>query len=103
MAAKEGRRPSGALGGQTTKIHALTYVLGRPVALKLSGGDTVDIRIADASLVRCGPVKCLIADRSHDANACARPSAQPDACRSSPGYRNRKTPTGHDRRRYRNR
>jgi hypothetical protein len=34
-------------GGRTTKIHAICDLLGRPVALKLTPGNTSDIRAAD--------------------------------------------------------
>ena len=37
-------------GGQTTKIHVLTDVIGRPFAFKLTGGNAADSPIAPALL-----------------------------------------------------
>jgi len=90
-------------GGQTTKIHALTDVLGRPVALELSPGNTADIRMADALLARCGPAKRLIADRGYDANALRRTLREAGTVPIIPGRRNRKKPVRHDQSRYRDR
>jgi len=90
-------------GGQTTKIPALTDVLGRLVALELSPGNVADIHMADTLFARCGPVKRLIADRGYDANALRRKLPQAGTIPIIPGRKNRKTPIRHDRRGYRDR
>jgi len=46
-------------GGQTTKIHVLTDVLGRPAVIRLTPGNVSDIRVADALLEAAGPVRRL--------------------------------------------
>ncbi len=70
---------------------------------ELAGGNTADIRMADALLARCGPMKRLIADRGYDANALRKTLREAGCVPIIPGRRNRKTPIRHDRRRYRDR
>src|SRR6266498_417958 len=70
-------------GGQTTKIHVLTDVLGRPAVIRLTPGNVSDIRIADDLIEAAGPVRHLIADRGYDANRpCATPFGQREQYRS---------------------
>jgi transposase len=44
-------------GGQTTKIHVLTDVLGRPAVIRLTPGNVSDIRVADDLIEAAGPVR----------------------------------------------
>lgn len=39
-------------GGWTTKVHALTHVVGRPYALMLTPGNVSDVKAAPALLER---------------------------------------------------
>ncbi len=55
-------------GGRTTKIHAVCDLLGRPLALALTPGNTSDIKVASALIAAAGRLKRLIADRGYDAN-----------------------------------
>ena len=55
-------------GGRTTKIHALVDVLGRPLRLALTPGNTSDIKGADLLIGEAVGMKRLIADRGYDAN-----------------------------------
>jgi transposase len=56
-------------GGQTTKIHVLTDMLGRPAVIRLTPGNVSDIRVADELIEAAGPIRRLIADRGYDANS----------------------------------
>ena len=56
-------------GGRTTKIHALTDALGRPIAFLLTGGNVADC-VAGAELLDQLPAcKVLHADKGYDSNA----------------------------------
>ena len=74
------RRKRGALrqaigrsrGGQTTKVHALTDVIGRPYALMLTPGNVADVKAAPALLERAGRMRYLLADKGYDADALRR-------------------------------
>jgi len=90
-------------GGQTTKIHVLTDVLGRPAVIRLTPGNVSDIRVADALLEAAGPVRRLIADRGYDANSLRRTLRSVGTIPVIPGRRSRKRPIRHDKRRYRDR
>jgi transposase len=54
-------------GGRTTKIHALTDDLGRPVAFVLTPGNAHDLVGAGALLAIRRPTRRLLADRAYDA------------------------------------
>jgi transposase len=88
-------------GGQTTKIHVLTDVLGRPAIIRLTPGNVSDIRIADELIEAAGPVRRVIADRGYDANHFTLRSV--GTVPIIPGRRLRKRPIRHDERRYRDR
>lgn len=67
----KGRRKSAigiSRGGRTTKIPALVDVIGRPLRLVLTPGNTSDIRGADLLIADAGRMKRMIADRGYDAN-----------------------------------
>jgi transposase len=55
-------------GGRTTKIHALIDLAGRPLALRLSGGNIADITIAAPLLCQTAPSAWLIGDKGYDAD-----------------------------------
>jgi len=59
-------------GGQTTKIHAVTDLLGRPAILRLTAGNVADLTMAGPLMDRAGRVRCLIADKGYDADALRR-------------------------------
>jgi transposase len=54
-------------GGQTTKIHALTDDLGRPVAFLITPGNTHDLVAAHGLLAMVRAPRRLLADRAYDA------------------------------------
>ena len=56
-------------GGQTTKIHALTDKIGRPVALLITPGNTHDLVGARELIAMVPSPKRLLADRAYDANS----------------------------------
>ena len=55
-------------GGRTTKIRALVDVLGRPLRLVLTPGNTSDVKGADLLINETVGMKRVIADRGYDAN-----------------------------------
>ncbi|WP_244475822.1 transposase, partial [Methylobacterium sp. Leaf93] len=56
-------------GGRTTKIHALTDVLGRPGVLLLTSGNASDVRTAPDVLAEApGRIRRLTADKGYDAD-----------------------------------
>ena len=64
-------------GGRTTKIHALVDVLGRPLRLALTPGNTSDIKGADLLVGATAGMKRVIADRGYDANRLQPEAAHP--------------------------
>jgi transposase len=70
MAIKWGKTHAISLsrGGQTTKIHILTDILGRLAVIRLTPGNVSDIRIADKLIEVAGPVRRLIVDCGYDVN-----------------------------------
>lgn len=90
-------------GGRTTKIHALVDVLGRPLRLALTPGNTSDIRGADLLVGATAGMKRLIADRGYDANRLRSKLRDQGTTPIIPGRRNRKRPIQYDERRYRDR
>ncbi|MGU3408379.1 transposase [Methylobacterium brachiatum] len=56
-------------GGRTTKIHALTHVLGQPDVLLLTPGNAAEIFTAPAVLAEApGRIRRLAADKGYDAD-----------------------------------
>ncbi|WP_417398492.1 IS5 family transposase [Glycocaulis abyssi] len=90
-------------GGQTTKLHALTDVVGRPFALTLTAGNAADITVAPALLARAERVKYLIADKGYDGDGLRSTIRQAGAVPVIPGRANRKRKVRLDARRYRDR
>jgi len=63
-------------GGQTTKIHAVTDLLGHPAILRLTAGNVADVSMAGPLMDAAGQVRCLIADKGYDANALSKTPAR---------------------------
>ncbi|MGY3371804.1 transposase [Bradyrhizobium sp. GM2.4] len=53
-------------GGRTTKIHALSDPLGRPVVLHLTPGQNADISAAPDVLALAPPTSALLGDKAYD-------------------------------------
>jgi len=90
-------------GGRTTKIHALVDVLGRPLRLALTPGNTSDIKGVDLLIDATIGMKRVIADRGYDANRLRATLRDQGTIPVIPGRRNRKRPIQYDERRYRDR
>ena len=91
-------------GGQTTKIHVLTDVLGRPAVIHLTPGNASDVTAApDVLAAAPGRLHRLVADRGYDANALRRGLRAKGTKPVIPGRRCRKRAIRHDKRRYRDR
>ncbi len=90
-------------GGWTTKVHALTDILGRPYALMLTGGNVSDIKAAPALLERAGRMRYLLGDKGYDADRLRRSLRENGAVPVIPGRRNRKRAIRYDKNRYRSR
>ena len=56
-------------GGQTTKIHALTDDIGRPLAFLITPGNTHDLVGARGLIGMVGNPRRLLADRAYDAKS----------------------------------
>ncbi|MBP0446824.1 IS5 family transposase [Roseomonas sp. SSH11] len=102
-----GQRPQAigpSRGGQTTKIHVLTDVLGRPAVIHLTPGNASDVTAApDVLAATPGHLRRLVADRGYDADALRRDLRAMGTKPVIPGRRCRKRPIRHDKRRYRDR
>ena len=90
-------------GGQTTKIHALTDVVGRPYAITLTPGNVADVSAAPALLERAAGARYILADKGYDADALRRTIRGVGAVPVIPGRRTRTTPIRYDRARYKDR
>jgi len=55
-------------GGQTTKIHALSDTLGRPIVLKVTAGNVSDITMAEALLAEVDDCRYVLADKGYDSD-----------------------------------
>lgn len=87
-------------GGQTTKIHALSDTLGRPVALKLSAGNVADIKMADALLAEVEGCRYVLADKGYDSDALRDAIRAKGAKPVIPGRKSRKKTIRFDKTRY---
>ncbi len=90
-------------GGQTTKIHALTDLLGRPAAFILTPGNISDIAVAGRLIEAVGHVQHLIADKGYDADALRAQLRTVGTTPIIPGRCNRKKAIRYDKRRYKDR
>jgi transposase len=77
-------------GGFTNKIHALVDADGRPVALRLMGGQVHDSREAEALLEVMPEGATLLADKGYDSNAIREIPAGKNAWANIPSRSNRK-------------
>lgn len=77
-------------GGWTTKIHALTDVLGRPYALMLTAGNVSDVKAAPALLERAGRMRYLLGDKGYDTNSLRKALREKGTSPVIPGRRNRR-------------
>ena len=89
-------------GGWTTKIRALTDIVGRPYALMLTPGNVGDIKAAPALLERAGRMRYLSATKAAMPIACAVRSVR-QAIPVIPGRCNRERTIPYDKPRYRGR
>ncbi len=91
-------------GGQTTKIHLLTDVLGRPAVIHLTPGNAADVAAAPDVLAAVpGRLRRLVADRGYDADALRRGLRAKGTKPVIPGRRCRKRAIRYDKRLYRDR
>ncbi|QBJ25707.1 IS5 family transposase [Haematobacter massiliensis] len=103
---KGGARTQGigpSRGGQTTKVHALTDVVGRPFALILTPGNVSDITVAPTLLARAPDARYVLADKGYDADGLRRSLRQTGAVPVIPGRANRKRAVIYDKARYKER
>ena len=87
-------------GGQTTKIHALSDTLGRPVVIKLSAGNVPDIKMADALLAEVDGCRYVLADKGYDSDKLRNSIRDKGAKPVIPGRKSRKRKVRLDKRRY---
>jgi transposase len=78
-------------------------VIGRPLRLVLTPGNTSDIRGADLLVSDAARMKRMIADRGYDANRLRATLRDHNTIPVIPGRRNRKRPIQYDERRYKDR
>ena len=90
-------------GGKTTKIHALTDVVGRPFRLRLTAGNIADITAAPDLLKSLIGARHLLGDKGYDADALRRLLRDKGVTPVIPGRANRKKPIALDKDRYRDR
>ena len=82
-------------GGRTTKVHAFVDLLGRPLRLVLTQGNTSDVKRADLLIDETASMK-RIAERGYDANRIRAALRQQGTISVIPGHRNRKRPIQYD-------
>jgi transposase len=90
-------------GGQTSKVHALTDLLGRPFVLMITAGNVSDIAAAPALLSRLTGARYLLADKGYDADALRQNLRAAGVTPVIPGRVNRKRKISYDKGRYRER
>ncbi|GGA50032.1 hypothetical protein GCM10011499_19940 [Pelagibacterium lentulum] len=78
------------MGGQTTNVHALVDVLGRPLRLILTPGNASDVKGADLLIGETIGMKRVTADRGYDANRLRSTLRNQNTIPMIPGRRNRK-------------
>lgn len=77
-------------GGLTSKIHALVDADGRPVTLRLTGGQVHDSREAEALLEGVDEGTTLLADKGYDSDAIRDLLVQKKGWANIPAKSNRK-------------
>ncbi len=87
-------------GGQTTKVHALTDTLGRPVALHVTAGNVSDITMAETLLAEVDDCRYVLADKGYDSGKLRAKIKEKGAKPVIPGRKSRKKPIRFDKVRY---
>jgi len=87
-------------GGQTTKVHALTDTLGRPVALYVTAGNVCDITMAETLLAEVEDCRYILADKGYDSDKLRAKIREKGAKPVIPGRKSRKRPIRFDKLRY---
>ena len=77
-------------GGLTTKVHALTDALGRPLELILTPGQAGDCPVAADLLGHLKPGAILLADKAYDADWLRSAIAETGAAPNIPSMKHRK-------------
>ena len=77
-------------GGLTSKIHALVDAEGRPVTLRLTGGQVADCAEAEVLIDGLSEGDILLADKGYDSNAIRAKAVQRKAWANIPPKANRK-------------
>lgn len=77
-------------GGRTTKLHALSDGLGRPLQFVVTGGQAADCRAAEILLNGLPPHTLVLADRAYDTNAIRRQIEDQGAVPNIPSKRTRR-------------
>jgi transposase len=77
-------------GGLTSKLHALVDADGRPITLRLTGGQIADCTEAEALINDIGEGDILLADKGYDTNAIRAKAAARKAWANIPPKANRK-------------
>jgi transposase len=91
-------------GGQTTKVHVITDVLGRPAVIHLTPGNASDVKAAPEVIAAApGRLRRLVADRGYDADHLRRDLRSSGTTPVIPGRRTRKRQIRHDGNRYKDR
>jgi transposase len=90
-------------GGQTTKIHALTDDIGRPLAFLITPGNTHDLVGARVLIDMVGHPQRLLADRAYDAKSLRDELAQRRIKAVIPPNPTRKHPHRYDKSAYKGR
>ncbi|NKJ02733.1 transposase [Novosphingobium sp. SG707] len=90
------RSPSGGWasteprGGLTSKLHALVDAEGRPVGLRLTGGQVHDVCEAEALIADIPEGATLLGDKGYDSNAIREAAAARGVWANIPNRSNRK-------------
>jgi transposase len=90
-------------GGRTSKIHALSDAVGRPIAFALTPGHIADITIAPGLLDTVALPRRLLADKAYDAEVFRCWLKERNVEAVIPSTANRKKPFPYDRQAYRRR
>jgi transposase len=87
-------------GGQTTKIHALSDTLGRPIGLKVTAGNVSDITMAEELLAEVDGCRHVLADKGYDSDKLRTAIRAKGATPVIPGRKSRTRKVRFDRTRY---
>lgn len=87
-------------GGQTTKIHALSDTLGRPIVLKVTAGNVSDVKMAEALLAEVTGYRNVLADKGYDSDKLRAAIRDKGAKPVIPGRKSRKRKIRFDKTRY---